>query len=150
MASRLPTSTAEDKTLCRKTQAQVDFVSYEKMSEDTNPWPSRKLNSIKQWVATEKVHGANFSFTAQYLDTEKSRLVVKVAKRGEYLKDSEYFFGVHRQEGFLGREKERVVKLFSAVSEMFGSHSMSVLAVTVYGELFGGKVLGLGRTIRVL
>ena len=139
MASNLPI--AEDKT--PSSQAGIDFVSYEKMSEDTNPWPSRKLNSTKQWVATEKIHGANFSFTAQYLHTEKSRekkssLVVRVAKRGGYLKDSEYFFGVHRQEGFIGREKERVEKLFSVVGELFDSPSMSVLAVTVYGELFGG------------
>jgi hypothetical protein len=42
-----------------------EFFPYEKMSDrlSTNPMHSKKLDSIKKWIATEKVHGANFSFT---------------------------------------------------------------------------------------
>ena len=43
--------------------AVVEFTAYEKMPEDTNCWGSRELGAVKKWVATEKIHGANLSFT---------------------------------------------------------------------------------------
>lgn len=146
MASMVPNVQKDTGVERAQEGAEPVFVSYEKMSEDTNPWPSRKLNSIKQWVAMEKVHGANFSFTAQLdstgtgLDKEKDRLVIKPAKRGRYLEEGEYFFGVHRQDRLLIKEKEKMKTLFLAVKEMFCG-PQCVSAVTVYGELFGGTVL---------
>ena len=105
----------------------AEFTVYEKMPEDTNCWQSRKLNSIKKWVAMEKVHGANFSFTTDGGGR------VRVAKRGGYLKDGESFFGVHRQRGFLEGEMEKTRKVFAAVLESYGD----MTDVTVYGELLG-------------
>lgn len=43
--------------------AVVEFTAYEKMPEDTNCWGSRELGAMKKWVAMEKIHGANLSFT---------------------------------------------------------------------------------------
>lgn len=115
--------------MARSTKDERDgFTIYEKMPEDTNCWQTRGLKSIKKWVATEKVHGANFSFTVT--DTGS----VKAAKRGGYLGDKERFFGVHQQRGFLKGERERVQAVFHAVRERF----RDVSSVTVYGELFGG------------
>ena len=105
------------------------FVEYEKMPEDTNCWASKKLNSLKKWVALEKVHGANFSFTVQCGDSE-----VHVAKRGSLLSEKEEFFGVWRQKGLLDGEREKAKTIFGAVREL----KTGVLVVTVYGELFGG------------
>lgn len=113
-------------------KSEPSFTCYEKMRSDTNFWHTRKLDSIKRWVALEKIHGANFSFTVSKLC---DGVEVKVAKRSGYLKDSEKFFGVHQQRGFLEGEKEKAKQLFIAVSEC---HSPGVQIVCVYGELFGG------------
>ncbi len=104
------------------------FTTYEKMPEDTNCWMARGLKSIKRWVATEKVHGANFSFTVS------DGGGVRVAKRGGYLREGERFFGVHRQRGFLTGEREKAQAVFRAVKELFEDTQ----GITIYGELFGG------------
>ena len=41
----------------------AEFTAYEKMADSTSIWKSKNLDHIKEWVALEKVHGANFSFT---------------------------------------------------------------------------------------
>ena len=112
-------------------RAEVEFTAYEKMPEDTNCWQSRELSAVKKWVATEKIHGANFSFTVGCGGRE-----VRVAKRGGYLKGGENFFGVWRQRELLEGEKEKARKAFAAVAEMRNG----VNSVTVYGELFGGSL----------
>ena len=105
------------------------FVEYEKMSEDTNCWVSKKLNAVKKWVALEKVHGANFSFIVQ------RDCSVLVAKRGALLTEKEDFFGVWRQKGFLDEEREKAKRIFSAAVRELKD---ALTAVTIYGELFGG------------
>ena len=109
--------------------AVVEFTAYEKMPEDTNCWGSRELGAVKKWVATEKIHGANLSFTVVCEGRE-----VRVAKRGGYLKEGESFFGVWRQKGLLEGEMEKARKVFAAIAEM----KNGVNSITVYGELFGG------------
>ena len=39
------------------------FTPYEKMRDSSVFRHNVNLGSIKKWVATEKIHGANFSFT---------------------------------------------------------------------------------------
>ncbi len=113
-----------------KEDSKDGFIAYEKMPEDTNCWPPRSLKSIKKWVATEKVHGANFSFTVSEAGG------VRAAKRGGYLRKGEGFFGVHRQQGFLEGEQEKARAVFSAVRERF----RDISSITVFGELFGGEL----------
>ena len=101
--------------------AEECFVPYEKMALSTDKWHSPKMDSIKKWVAVEKIHGANFSFsvictqkpdcrmktsTTRDRDT-KSQPTVLVAKRGGYLKEGEHFFGVLMQKEFIELEKEK-------------------------------------------
>lgn len=107
------------------------FVEYEKMPEDTNCWASKKLNSFKKWVALEKVHGANFSFTVKCGDVD-----VLVAKRGAFLTEREEFFGVWRQKGLVDEERHKARRVFAAVREL----KSGLLSVTIYGELFGGML----------
>ncbi len=114
----------------------VDFNQYEKMPTDTRRWVSRKLyaiKNIKEWVALEKVHGANLSFTAQRIGENVS---VKVARRNAYLSEEENFFSMYQQKGFVEGTIEKVKRLFEEVCKTLES---PVLAVTVYGELFGGE-----------
>ncbi len=117
-------------------ETTVDFSHYEKMPTDTRRWVDRKLyaiKNIKEWVALEKVHGANLSFTAQRVGQD---VRVKVARRNAYLTEGENFFSMYQQKGFVEGTIEKVKKLFEEVCKMLES---PVLAVTVYGELFGGE-----------
>ena len=114
-------------------KSELSFTGYEKMGSDTNLWSTRKLDSIKQWIALEKIHGANFSFhVSQSCDDE---LEVKVAKRTSYLKEGEKFYQIQKQIGLIEGEKEKAKQLYIAVNE---SVAPGVQVVTVFGELFGG------------
>lgn len=77
-----------------------------------------------KWVVTEKVHGANFSFIY-----EKGNL--KFAKRKEYLKWTDDFFGFQL---IVNKLEDDLLRLFETLSnEIPGKKYI------VYGELFGGK-----------
>ncbi|MCU0437214.1 MAG: 2'-5' RNA ligase [Raineya sp.] len=79
-----------------------------------------KLN----WVVTEKIHGANFSFVYEH-----PKLLF--AKRKEYLSWNDDFFGF----------QEVVVRLENQILQLFEQISLDIQAdrYIVYGELFGGK-----------
>ena len=134
-------------------QPLQNFVIYEKMGLSTNQWDSKKLNSIKKWVAMEKIHGANFSFTVLCRDHQLKKaskfraggkkpgpeaLTVLVAKRGGYLREGEVFFGVEKQREFLEGEKEKARCVCEAVRERMDTDSEQIESVTTFGELFGG------------
>eukprot|EP00803_Ostreobium_quekettii_P002179 evm.model.scf_1526.6 EVM.evm.TU.scf_1526.6 scf_1526:37916-39341(-) len=103
------------------------FIPYEKMPEGTRDWDGRSLKAIKRWVVTEKIHGANFSFT-----TDGQH--VTVAKRGGHLEPTEAFFGVWKS-AVIDDNSARVRALMGiARRECSGA-----AALTVYGELFGGS-----------
>ena len=109
------------------------FSPYEKMEQATYRWNSRKLDSIKKWVALEKIHGANFSLTVT------GGGLVKAARRRAYLEDGERFYGVWDEAGFLEGEIEKAKRLFQAVFEMQGDQAGGgVDTVIIFGELFGG------------
>lgn len=115
------------------------FVPYEKMPSDTNCWPSRQLDAIKKWVALEKIHGANFSFTVD-ADVHASGSKInspRPAKRSGFLKNGENFFGVQKHPSFLEKEGEKARKVFDTVRSKYLS---DVSSVTVFGELFGGRL----------
>ena len=137
--------------MAESSSAVQNFVPYEKMGLCTNKWDSKKLDSIKKWVAMEKIHGANFSFTVlcrehQPKKDSKSRAggkktevsAVLVARRGGYLRDGEVFFGVEKQREFLEGEKEKARCVCEAVRERMDSDSEQIESVTIFGELFGG------------
>ena len=106
----------------------MSFVSYEKISESTITWENdeaalRRLQKLT-WVATEKIHGANFSLS---YDGESLRC----AKRKAFLEEDQDFFGYQRvREGL----EEKIPALFLALQESIPELS----SITVYGELFGG------------
>lgn len=127
--------------------ADQRFIPYEKMAQRLSQWHSQKLDSIKKWVALEKIHGANFSFTvtcrAQETQLEpigtESLATVMVARRGDYLKDGEYFFGVLTQREFIELEKEKARHVCAMVRQRIDSDAHLTESVTIFGELFGGE-----------
>ena len=131
--------------MAEKTPANNDhhpggaFSPYEKMPMDTNGWTSRHLDAIKHWVALEKIHGANFSFTVRSAETPGGEIIgpARSAKRTAYLKEGENFYGLEKNRVLLEEEGEKARRLFLAVRE---SHCSDLSTVTVFGELFGGNL----------
>ena len=105
------------------------FVPYEKIAESLEGWLGedeaayRALRNVP-WVATEKIHGANFCVVSNGAE-------VRAARRKAYLAPDEDFFG-HRP--LLERLAPRVIRAAARVLEK----DARVAFVFVHGELFGG------------
>ena len=106
------------------------FCKYEKMEESTKLFTGREINQIKEWVALEKIHGANLSLTVWSKTSDT--VGVKIARRNDYLRDSENFFGLERQPQLLKELHDSSTRIWSNLSTKPDS-------LTIYGELFGGK-----------
>eukprot|EP01091_Cochliopodium_minus_P007259 TRINITY_DN17165_c0_g1_i1.p1 TRINITY_DN17165_c0_g1~~TRINITY_DN17165_c0_g1_i1.p1 ORF type:complete len:376 (+),score=119.50 TRINITY_DN17165_c0_g1_i1:24-1130(+) len=91
-----------------------------------------------EWVATEKIHGANFSFVT---DGE----IVECAKRTSMLKENSTQF--YNWEEIRKSHREMILKIFEEVKKLSEEdeklkekvgRNEEKLTVSVYGELFGG------------
>lgn len=105
-----------------------EFSGYEKMPNNLKKLglsenDFSQMEKLK-WVVTEKVHGANFSFIYENGN-------FKCAKRKEYLKWTDDFFGFQL---IVNKLEDNLLRLFENLSnEIPGKKYI------VYGELFGGK-----------
>ena len=105
-----------------------EFSGYEKMPNSfeklgLSESEFAELNKL-QWVVTEKVHGANFSFVYQNNN-------LKYAKRKEYLSWTDDFFGFQL---IVNKLEKNIFLLFEKLNtQIQGSKYI------IYGELFGGK-----------
>ena len=79
-----------------------------------------------QWVVTEKVHGANFSFWV-YKNVETKEIDIKCAKRSGWIEEDEKFFNY---KYVLEKYRPMLEKLRGDVLDNF----------VIYGELFGGNI----------
>lgn len=79
-----------------------------------------------QWVVTEKVHGANFSFWV-YKDVDTKEIDIKCAKRSGWIEEGEKFFNY---KSVLEKYRPILEKLRGDVLDNF----------VIYGELFGGNI----------
>ena len=92
----------------------------------------------EQYIVTEKVHGANFSFwmTEEHLSVEGiglcSSLVIKCAKRSGWIEDDEKFFNY---QPVLEKYRDSLERLYYHLS---GTHACN--EVVVFGELYGGNI----------
>ncbi len=104
-----------------------DFQGYEKMPDSIRKLgldlADTKLLDTVDWVVTEKIHGANFSFVF-------SGDELKYAKRKELLRWTDDFFGF---QIVAERLDQAIMQLFERIRRDHDFHS-----ATVYGELFGG------------
>lgn len=105
-----------------------EFSGYEKMPDSLkkirlNENELSKLDKFK-WVVTEKVHGANFSFS---YDGYK----LQYAKRREYLSWEDDFFGFQL---VVNQLENTIISLFEHLSVVVPGKRY-----IIYGELFGGK-----------
>nr|CCC89377.1 RNA editing ligase [Trypanosoma congolense IL3000] len=107
---------------------------FERYSEIDNS-NERRINALKacgmfedEWIATEKVHGANFGIYS--IENEK---MIRYAKRSGIMPPSEHFFGYHILI-------PQLQKCITSIREMLCEKLKRKLhIVLVNGELFGGK-----------
>jgi Rnl2 family RNA ligase len=92
----------------------------------------------QQYIVTEKVHGANFSFwmTEEHLTVEGiglcSTVVIKCAKRSGWIEDDEKFFNYRP---VLEKYRDSLERLYYHLSGTYGCNE-----VVVFGELYGGNI----------
>lgn len=134
------------------------FLKYEKMGEDSGSVGAVAgvaPGCADAYVVTEKVHGANFCIIASFVDEEEverpglRRIDVRFAKRTAVLgraEDAEDFFSC-RSSGLLRALQPRAQAALRLLAERStrseGATTAqrrpgSLVAVHIYGELFGG------------
>jgi Rnl2 family RNA ligase len=105
-----------------------EFIGYEKMPDSIRKLGldlhDTKLLDTVEWVVTEKVHGANFSFSLQ-------EGVLRYAKRKDYLRWTDDFFGFQL---VAERLDNAIMRLFERIARDHPFHE-----AVIYGELYGGQ-----------
>ncbi|MEO4005052.1 RNA ligase family protein [Flavobacterium sp. CAU 1735] len=105
-----------------------EFSGYEKMPNNIKKlgFSEKDFSEMEKfkWVVTEKVHGANFSFTYE-------NGTLKFAKRKDYLQWNDDFFGFQL---VVNRLEDAILRLFEQLSSDINGEKY-----IVYGELFGGN-----------
>ena len=91
-----------------------------------------------EWVATEKVHGANMS-----LITDGKYIVP--AKRTAVLQENSGFY--KGWNDVVQRQRECVIKCFEQIQNAQKAMDQELAAIIVYGELFGGNRSGFAAEI---
>jgi len=107
-------------------------LQFKEYSSIENVERTKEINTIIQqghsageWVVTEKVHGANFSF---WLDD----IEMRCAKRTGWLNDESSFYNFQDVRNSLA---EALRKMYN---EIKNTTHPNLCGMTVYGELFGG------------
>jgi len=114
----------------------IEFVEYHSIDVKGRKTKSQFAGAKKEdenvWVVLEKVHGCNFSFicNGEHLGA---------ARRTGLLDDHETFYGWQKVRD---KYREAVFFLFRELSTKYAEDGeeepLTVLSITIYGELFGG------------
>ncbi|CAG8536372.1 15026_t:CDS:2 [Gigaspora rosea] len=107
------------------------FVSYESIENHhnqitTNHFTREDVLNSCEWIATEKIHGANFSF---YTNGHE----IKCARRNGFLKPNEDFYN------YQSIRKKYTSQVLSLHKLMLSKNLIKGEMIIIYGELFGGK-----------
>lgn len=107
-------------------------MDFKKFSSLENTYRQNLIDKVQYegkdgglWMATEKIHGANFSFWCD--GTE-----VKVASRTQFV-DGTFF----NCQAVINKYQDRVMQLWEILSK---TEDWTDLALVIYGELFGGNI----------
>ncbi|QPI17831.1 RNA ligase 2 [Pectobacterium phage POP12] len=110
-------------------------MKFEKYTSLTNHYENKFINSIVmsgftqsgiEWVAREKIHGANFSFVTDGVS-------VSPAKRTDFIQPMESFYGC---DLIVRDHFHKIISVFKRVSDFLPN----VKTVQVFGELAGNGV----------
>ena len=103
----------------------MEHKKYQKVYDRIDKYNLEKIKTSGKWVATEKVHGSNFSI---YFDIAKDnqKEQIRFSKRSTFLQNNDWFYNYQLI-------KPKLEKGVKQISELLGNKS-----IIVYGELFGG------------
>src|SRR3990167_3357307 len=107
-------------------------MEFQKFSSLENTYRQNLIDKVQYegkdgglWIATEKLHGANFSFWCD--GTE-----VKVASRTQFV-DGTFF----NCQAVINKYQDKVMSLWEVLSK---TEDWTDLTLVIYGELFGGNI----------
>lgn len=107
-------------------------MRFQKYSSITNHYQTEFIERIKlegkdggTWIATEKIHGANFSIWVNATNT-------RIAKRSGLMPDDTGFFNVYN----IAHELKERARYLYRTAKLADS---KIKEVVIYGELFGGS-----------
>lgn len=107
---------------------QIEFIKFPSLE---NTYRQKEIDKIEmmgikgEWIVTEKVHGANFSFWVTKDD--EGNVNIRCAKRTGWIEESEKFFNY---KAVLDKYKDNLVNLRKSILSDY----------VLYGELFGGNI----------
>lgn len=104
------------------------FAQYPSIPNNSKKFIEENINKEVTWIATEKVHGSNFSII-----TDGNDLVC--AKRSCVLGSTENFFEHNK---VIGKYKNDLFKIYKNVKDEFPKTKV----IQIYGEIFGGQYPG--------
>lgn len=91
-------------------------------------------NKSFEFVATEKIHGTNFSFISD-------GNIVKCCRRSDILGPDEKFYSY---QTILDKYNYNVIKLFEKTAKLIKTkYNKEIIQIQLYGELYGGSYPGL-------
>ncbi len=108
----------------------MEYPSIENHYRDTIKNMVENYTGTELWVATEKVHGSNFSFIYTKEDG------VKCASRNKLLADGEAF---NNYQVIQKKYADKIVQLY----EILATEIPTLTQITVYGEFYGGIYPGI-------
>ncbi|EFC47173.1 predicted protein [Naegleria gruberi] len=109
------------------------FKGYIKIDSSNKHWDmdqkQTKLFKKVKWVATEKVHGANFCFFMN--EDLGGNIHIECAKRKSILSENDQFF-------YFQKLKERLTSKLENIFRMVKTNYPDLIHVYLFGEIFGG------------
>lgn len=94
-----------------------------------------------EWVASEKIHGANFSFIVTADNSKTTAPLVSVAKRNSILEKGDKFFP-QAVATISKKYTPAAQEAFKVISEQFATEKNALVRqVVIFGELFGGQYM---------
>lgn len=121
--------------------APGQFSKYGKMGEVSGSVGAAATGASNAYIVTEKVHGANFCVIASFESDSDPSLLVRFAKRTAIIgsADNADDFYNCRSSGLLRELAPRGADVLRHFAQQTAQGDSPVLAVHIYGELFGGS-----------
>ena len=109
----------------------LNFNKWQKIADKVSDYNLEKkdqkiFSKTTKWIATEKIHGANFSIYYNLGSLTSEEPEIKFAKRNGFLSDTEWFYNYQLI-------KPKLIKNVKQIATILNKQN-----IIVYGELFGG------------
>ena len=111
-------------------QVYQDIENHYKIDEHKD----KLVGIAEEWIATEKIHGANFSIYVSEKEGEgegEREMVIRYGKRNSFLDKNEAFFNYQQ---VVKKYQESFTKIFHLVKSSVAEN----VVVQIIGEIFGG------------